>query len=172
MKARSRPLDSERLRALALRYVGKYATSRGKLRTYLLRKLDGAEWSDDAPPDVDGLIARIAELGYVDDRAFADAKAASLGRRGYGARRVGEALRAAGIEAEDGADALREARESAWSAAVALARRRRLGPFAASPPDRAGLERAVAILVRAGHDPRLARKVLTGNGEEMEHDSS
>lgn len=168
--ARRRPLDADRLQALALRYVGRYATSRAKLRGYLLRKIQDAEWAGDAAPDVDALVARIADLGYVDDRAFAEAKAASLGRRGYGVRRVSTALRAAGIEGEDGADALDVAREGAWAAAVALARRRRLGPFAATPPDRAGLERAIAILARAGHDPRLARNVLTGNGEETDVD--
>ena len=47
------------------------------------------------------LVERMAALGYVDDRAFAAARAAALGRRGYGERRVGEALRAAGIDEED-----------------------------------------------------------------------
>jgi regulatory protein len=156
---RARPLDAKGLEALALRYVGKYATTRAKLRDYLLRKLDQAEWSGEAAPDVEGLVARIAELGYVDDRAFAEQRAAALGRRGFGARRIGQAFRAAGIDAEDGEEALTGARDNALEAALALARRRRVGPFADEPADRAGRERVVAMMVRGGHDPALARRI-------------
>ena len=79
----------------------------------------------------------MAALGYVDDRAFAAARAAALGRRGYGERRVGEALRAAGIDEEDGAEARQAARDGAWTAALRFAERRRIGPFAAAEADRA-----------------------------------
>lgn len=156
----ARTLDAKGLQALALRYVGKYATSRAKLRDYLLRKLNEAEWVGEGAPDPDALVARMAELGYVDDRAFAEQRAAALGRRGYGARRIGMAFRAAGIEEEDGEDALAAAREGAFAAALALARRRRVGPYAAEPPDRPSRERAIAMLVRAGHDPALARRIV------------
>jgi regulatory protein len=156
----ARALDAKGLEALALRYVGKYATSRAKLRDYLQRKLDEAEWAGESAPDPDGLVARIAELGYVDDRAFAEQRAAALGRRGYGARRIGMAFRAAGIEAEDGEEALAAAREGALAAALALARRRRVGPYASEPADRPARERAIAMMVRAGHNPSLARRIV------------
>jgi regulatory protein len=156
---RARALDAKGLETLALRYVGKYATTRAKLRDYLLRKLDQAEWAGEAGPDVEGLVARVAELGYVDDRAFAEQRAAALGRRGYGARRIGMAFRAAGIDAEDGEEALVAAKERALEAALALARRRRVGPFADEPADRLLRERVVAMLVRAGHDAALARRI-------------
>ncbi|PZU11050.1 MAG: RecX family transcriptional regulator [Sphingomonas sp.] len=154
-------MDAARLEALALRYVGRYATTRAKLRDYLLRKLDGAEWAGADPPDPAALVSRMAELGYVDDRLFAGQRAAALGRRGYGARRIGMALRAAGIEGEDGEDALEVAREGALAAALALARRRRIGPFADEMPDRPAREKAIAMLVRAGHDPVLARQIAS-----------
>ena len=44
-------------------------------------------------------------LGYVDDKGFASARTASLLRRGYGERRVRDALRGAGIAEEDSAEA-------------------------------------------------------------------
>jgi regulatory protein len=162
----ARALDAARLEALALRYVSRYATTRAKLRDYLRRKLDGAEWGGASVPDVDGLVARMAELGYVDDRAFADQRAAALGRRGFGARRIGQAFRAAGIAAEDGEEALAAAQENKLEAALALARRRRIGPFAEAPTDRAAREKAIGALVRAGHDPALARRIaMSAPGE-------
>lgn len=164
---KSRALDAKGLESLALRYVGKYATTRAKLRDYLLRKVDEAEWTGETTPDVNGLVGRIAELGYVDDRAFAEQRAAALGRRGYGARRISIALRAAGIEAEDGEDALAFAQARALDAALALARRRRLGPYAEHPADRSARERAITILVRAGHDPALARRIASSDPGEI-----
>ena len=52
-------------------------------------------------PDPEGLAAKMVSLRYIDDRAYAEAKAASLARRGMGARRVRQALHAARIGAED-----------------------------------------------------------------------
>ena len=86
--------------------------------------------------------------------------AGALGRRGYGARRVGQALRAAGIGEEDSAEALDEARDGAWAAALRFAERKRIGPFAAERPDRLGREKAVAAMLRAGHPMDLARRLI------------
>ncbi len=106
------------------------------------------------------LVERFASLGYVDDRAFASARADALGRRGYGIRRVDQALRAAGIEEEDGAPALEGAESEAWSAALRFAERRRIGPFADERPERPAREKALAAMLRAGHPLRLARRLV------------
>lgn len=164
-----RPLDQAGLEALALGYVGRYATTRAKLAAYLARKLAERGWAgEDAAPDPRALAERLAGLGYIDDRAFATARGASLTRRGYGARRVADALRVAGIAADDGAEAQSRARDDGLAAALALARRRRLGPFARAVPDRAGLARAIATLMRGGHDLATARRVAMARpGEEV-----
>ena len=109
----------------------------------------------------------MAALGYVDDRAFAGARAAALGRRGYGERRVGEALRAAGIGEEDAAEAREDAREGAWQSALRFAERRRIGPFAAAEADRDGREKALAAMLRAGHPLDLARRLAQARPGEI-----
>jgi regulatory protein len=154
------PLDAEELERLGLFYAGRYATTRAKLQAYLLRKLRERGWSGAGAPPVERLVARFAELGYVDDRAFAAARAASLLRRGYGERRVAQALKAAGIDEEDGASARGEAERQAFSAALRFAERRRLGPYGEVPLDRERRERAVAAMLRAGHRLDLARRIL------------
>lgn len=161
------PLDAEALEQAALRYAGRYATTRAKLRAYLVRKVRERGWDGEAGPAYDGLVERMAALGYVDDRAFAAARAASLGRRGYGERRVGEALRAAGIGEEDGAEALQAARDEAWASALRFAQRRKLGPFALAEPDRAGRDKALAAMLRAGHALGLARKLAAARPGEI-----
>lgn len=156
-----RPLDEGRLNELALRYVGRFATSRAKLRSYLARKLGERGWNGEREPDVAAIAERFAAQGYVDDSSYALSKSQSLTGRGYGKRRVLQALKAAGIEDEQGAAAHEHAEMEAVSAALTFARRRRVGPFADSalrdPRER---EKALAAMVRAGHDFDLARAIL------------
>src|SRR5437764_11116618 len=123
------PLDPDRLQELALRYVGKYATTRAKLRQYLTRKIRERGWAGDRQPELDRLSDRFAEIGYIDDAAYALAKSRSLTARGYGKRRLVEQLRQAGVEEADGAGAAALADDAAVQAALRLAERRRIGPF-------------------------------------------
>jgi regulatory protein len=145
---------------MALRYVERYATTRGRLTDYLKRKIRERGWEEDeADADPAELADRLAGLGYIDDRAFAEARATAMGRRGLGARRVTQALRFAGIEEED-AEAIAPVIEGDVTAsALAFARRRRIGPYAREAPEQKDRERQVAAMVRAGHAPRLAWKI-------------
>ncbi|MCW6535461.1 RecX family transcriptional regulator [Sphingomonas lycopersici] len=161
-----RPLDAAALDQLALRYVERFATTRGKLADYLRRKVRERGWQG-APVDPAAVAERMAALGYVNDRAFAAMRAASLARRGFGARRVAQALHAAQIDAEDTAAALAELAEEPGAeaqplrAALAFAKRRRFGPWAREAPDARLVERQVAAMIRAGHAHALARRIVT-----------
>ncbi len=146
---------------MALRYVGRFATTRAKLRSYLARKLRERGWDGEREPDLAAIADRFAAQGYVDDPSYALSKSQSLTGRGYGKRRVAQALKAAGIEDEDGAAAHEHAEAEAVSAALKFARRRRLGPYADSPPrDAREKEKALAAMIRAGHGFDLARAIL------------
>lgn len=153
------PLDRKHLEELALRYVGRFATSRGRLRAYLERKLRERGWAEPGEAGVDGIVERLAALGYVDDAAFALSRGRALGSRGYGSRRLAGALAAAGVDEDDAGPALAAARDEAVESVLRFARRRRIGPFADSAGDRATREKWLAAMVRAGHDFPLARKV-------------
>lgn len=155
------PLSETALRDLALHYVGRYATTRAKLIAYLSRKLMERGWAGEEEPDPEGLADRFAELGYIDDAAFAAMKGGALTRRGYGARRVGEALRAAGIEEADRADAQDQADREKWQAADIFARRRRFGPYAREAVPRELRDKQIAAFLRAGHDFDIARRFVT-----------
>lgn len=154
------PIDDARLQELALRYVGKYATTRAKLGTYLQRKIRERGWSGERPADIAALTARFAELGYVDDAAYALGQSRSLAARGYGKRRLADRLRQAGVDEADASEARRLADVEAVRAALRLAQRRRLGPFATVEPDRSQREKWVAAMIRAGHGFGLARAIV------------
>ena len=153
------PLDEERLRELALRYVGKYATTRSKLRTYLSRKLRERGWNGACEADIEKLAKRFAELGYIDDAAYAMTKSRALSAGGYGKRRLTDKLRVDGIALEDRAPAVAHAEAQAVEAALRFAERRRLGPFAHAAADPAQLQKWIAAMVRAGHGFGLARAI-------------
>ena len=160
-----RPLDADTLRAMALRYVERYATTRAKLSRYLGDKLRLRGWKGDALPDVEGLVADFARLGYVNDAAFAEARGRTLEARGLGARRVSQTLAADGIDADLRAET--SARGDATAAALTYARKKRLGPWGASPPtDRSAREKQVANMLRGGHDMKLARAIVTAESVE------
>ncbi len=115
----------------------------------------------------------MADRRYVDDRAFAVARAQSLTRRGYGGGRVALALRMAGIDEADAAAARAETDPQALDAAIRFAERRRLGPFASAPADRPARNKALAAMLRAGHSLELAHLLLRcapGELPEREND--
>lgn len=161
-----KPLDPARLEEMALAYVARFATSAGKLSDYLRRKLRERGWEAESSPDIPALVERFVTIGYVDDATYARGKAQGLLRRGYGARRIDQALGAAGI-----AEPLRE--ESRGSdverrrAVLVLARKRRFGPFGIGGElDRAAREKQVGAMLRAGHPLDHAREVVNAVSAE------
>src|SRR5687768_10259598 len=151
------PMTAGKLNDLALAYVGRFATTRAKLRSYLMRKIRERGWDGGAEPDVDAIAERFAAQGYVDDAAYALSKSRSLTGRGFGLKRVEQSLRQAGVEETDSAPARDHAQADSVDSALRFAERRRLGPFASEPGDRKSRERALAAMIRAGHGFSLAR---------------
>ena len=165
------PLNDERLRGLALHYVGKYATTQAKLTTYLARKIRERGWSNERPPDIDALAEQFAELGYVNDAQFAESRSRSFVRRGYGERRLNEDLRASGIGDADAVPAKEHMAESSFTAAENFARRKRLGPFAseAAPPEKR--QKQLQGFLRAGHGFEVAKRFVNADpGQIIEDD--
>ena len=158
------PLDAATLRDLGLRYVGRYATSAAKLQRYLARKLWERGWGGEGAAPVDGLIASFVEQGYVDDRSFGEARARGLAVKGFGERRVGQDLQAAGLAR----DLAREigATVDGRAAAERFAQRRRFGPWDAHGFDPDRHRKQVAAMLRAGHDFATTRAVLRGDPVE------
>lgn len=174
------PLDEAALRDLALSYAARFASTGARLEAYLARKLRERGVAEDADGrtatiDVPALVARLVELGYVDDAAYARMRARDLGQRGYGARRVEQALWAAGVDEEIRADTA-PGEAARRRAAVLMAQKRRIGPFGPEPEgdaadedaDRLELrkarEKAVAAMLRAGHDYEHVRFILDCTG--------
>ncbi|MFM7403722.1 MAG: RecX family transcriptional regulator [Erythrobacter sp.] len=170
------PLGEAQLRDLALHYAARFATTAARVEAYLARKIRERGLAEDGDgrviqPDLPALVARLVALGYVDDDAYARMRTRDLGDRGYGARRVEESLRHAGVS--EGLRRTHAPGEAARRQAAALmARKRRLGPFAttrdADDPltARKTREKAIAALLRAGHQYEHASFILAAERPE------
>jgi regulatory protein len=152
------PLDIKSLERLALRYVERFATTRARLTDYLARKIKERGWEGDRVDPAE-IAEKMAGLGYVDDRSYADMKAAAMARRGLGARRVAGMLRQAGVAGDDAEAVAPAIADRAVEAAITFARRRRIGPFADEMADRPTREKHIAAMLRGGHSPTLARRI-------------
>jgi regulatory protein len=167
-----RPLSASALENAALYYLGRFATSSGNLRRVLMRKVArAARAGGDSGPDtaaagarmVEAIIARYLESGLLNDRAYAAQAAASLARRGTSRFSIAGKLRQKSVDAELVAEAittLDEGGASELTAACALVRRRRLGPYRAPGKRAEWREKDLASLARAGFSLDLARRVL------------
>lgn len=114
---------------------------------------------------VGAVVDRVRAAGYLDDAAFAAGRARGLSGRGRSLRRVRADLAARGVGREDAEAAIERLRserpEPDLAAAVALARRKRLGPWREPPEDRpAARARDMAALARAGFDSAVVREVV------------
>ena len=71
----------------------------------------------------------------------------------------------AGVDTES-LDGVEPSEAEGRAAALAFARRRRLGPFGERPNDPKGREKQLAALVRAGHDFDTARALIDAASEQ------
>jgi regulatory protein len=161
------PLDAARVRDLALSYVARYATSGARLERYLKRKLHEQGWAEgEQVPDLAALVADFAALGYIDDKGFAQARSSSLLRRGYGGRRVDQALGQDGIASEIRSE-VAASEPQLRHAALAMAVKRRFGPFGHDGPDKDRREKQLAAMLRAGHRLDFARQMVNAASRDL-----
>jgi regulatory protein len=162
-----KPLDGQQLRAIALSYVGRYATSCARLGAYLERKIAERGWSEETVPPVGDIILQFAELGYVNDEAFAKTRSESLLRRGYGPNRLKISLRVSGIGTEIISQATDIDPENALAAAMVFARRKRIGPYARSIISPDIRQKMIASMLRAGHSYSVSQKILALSANDI-----
>ncbi len=171
-----RPVTRPSLEKAALRYLERFASSTANLRRVLMRKVErsardhgtdaeeGARWVED-------LLARYQRSGLLDDDTYAQMRTASLHRRGASTRAIRATLAAKGIgrdETERALEALDEevGGEADLSAALALARRRKLGPYRRPEARAAFRDKDLAALGRAGFAYEVARRVVDADDPE------
>jgi regulatory protein len=176
MASKPRKLAAADLQDRALDYLGRYAASTRRLRQMLTRRIQlsaAAHEYDPAPllAELEQVIARLTRTGLLNDTAFAEMKARNLNRRGGSRRIITGKLAASGVAAADRARAIErleeETPDAEDAAALAYAKRRRLGVFRTTPDDSPERRRKdLAAMARAGFSIEIARRALQGERAE------
>ncbi len=164
-----------RLHDAALAHLARFATTEAGLVRVLDRRIDrwaraaGVEGTLDpdaianaqqASRQAAREVARaLVQSGVVNDTAFAGACARSLTRAGRSRVAVSAHLAAKGVPQAVAQAALPDP-ESELAAALAYARRRRLGPFRASDADEDTRRKELGALARAGFPQPVAQQAL------------
>lgn len=167
-------------------YVNRYYSPEASLRATLERRIRrGCEAHHTDQAEAHGwaeiVITRLRQAGVIDDARWARDKARALAERGVPARGIRQRLRVKRLDATYidaaiaalGVDRAGEPVDAAWEAAIAYARRRRLGPFRRDSTTRAAFaQKDLAALARAGHSYGVARQILDAeSAEELGYDS-
>jgi len=176
-----RPVTAAWLERAALHYLERYSASAEMLRRTLARRVEKRARAREEDPAafmemVEATVARAVSAGLVDDARFARARLATLRRRGTSTRGASAKLAARGVPravVEATMEAEREEAEAdpravEAEAALAYAKRRRLGPFRRPDQRAAHRDRDLAALARAGFGYGLARDTVDAEpaGEE------
>lgn len=158
------------LRQAVLDYLDRFAASARRLEQVMQRKIKASAAAHGDDPAVllaalPGILAGLAQQGILNDRTFAEAKARSMIRRGGSRTKIRANLASKGIDSATADAALTRMRlefdDPELEAAIAYARRRRLGRFRADPASRAEhRQKDLAAMARAGFAPALARRAL------------
>jgi regulatory protein len=172
MARKPRKLAAADLQDRALDYLGRYAASTRRLRQVLTRRIrrsaDAHEF-DPAPllAELERVIVRLTRSGLLNDTAFAEMKARNLNRRGGSRLQIAAKLAASGVAAGERTRAIErleeETPDAEFAAAVAYAKRRRLGAFRAKADDSPERRRKdLAAMARAGFAFAVAQRALRG----------
>ena len=172
MRKTIKPITAKYLQNAATFYLERYPSTAEGLRRVLNRRVRRAEMAeapviDNVKQAIDTIVAKFVDAGVIDDQAFAQTKARALHRRGTSTRLTRQKLKFAGVDGDTLDKAMAgldqeldtDPKQREWLAAVALARRRRLGPFR-QKDRKEHRDRDLAAMARGGFEYQLAKKVI------------
>ncbi|MET1027497.1 MAG: RecX family transcriptional regulator [Dongiaceae bacterium] len=169
-KRKPQRLTPANLRQAVLDYLDRFVASTKRLDQVIKRKIrvsTTAHGDDPAPllAALPPILEALARQGVLNDRNLAEAKARAMIRRGGSRAKILSNLAGKGIDSATADAALTRMRlefdDPEFEAALAYARRRRLGPFRGEEAARlAARQKDLGALARAGFSGGIARRVL------------
>ncbi len=166
---RYRPATPASLERAALHYLARYATSAENLRRVLQRRVEksarfcGTD-RQEGGAQIEAILAKLTAVRLIDDAAYARSRATTLFHRGLPRRSIKAMLHAKGVAGShiDQALAAVEAEigDPDLAAALAYARRRRIGPYRSESQRMQCRQRDLAALSRRGFDFDTVRRVI------------
>lgn len=183
-----RKISARYLENAALYYLQRYATSVDNLRQVLTRKVNRSCAHHDVSPDefypvIEALLTRYIDSGLLNDKVYAEGRVGSLRRQGRSRQGIMSKLQAKGLARGDIEAALEqvdtETREdqgmdAEFTAALKLARKKKIGTFNQKPETdpvlrRKQQQREMALLARNGFSYDIAKRVLAFDEDDEDY---
>jgi regulatory protein len=166
-----KPVTQQSLRNAALRYIDRFATSRDNLRKVLMRRVQKSHYHHGTDLElasqwIEELLDKLEKSQFINDQTYADMRAGSLHRRGTSQRILKMKLKEKGLSEDTITKALEtlsaenESENLERDAAIALAKRRRLGPWRLPEKRSDTKDKDLASLARAGFSYDLAKEII------------
>jgi regulatory protein len=162
-----RQIDQTLINEMAKCYLERYEANARRVENLLANKIARglrAGWYAEIDPDalcamIATTVATAQRIGMIDDKGYAERRAALLSRRGKSATRIALDLKSRGLDADLTHAAIAETETTDADRARHLAQRKRLGPWrmAARAENR---DKDIARLCRAGFSSGLAKSVI------------
>jgi regulatory protein len=162
-----RRINQMLINEMAKRYLERYDANARRVESLLARKIVRglrAGWYEKIEPDELGAmiattVATAERIGLIDDKAYAERRAAALSRRGKSASRIALDLRSRGLDADLTLAAIAETETTDAERARHLVQRKRLGPW------RMGGARREP---RQGHRQIMPSRIFAGARQERD----
>ncbi|AGH97732.1 regulatory protein RecX [Micavibrio aeruginosavorus] len=173
----------EYLRNSGLYYLQRFASSTAHFRSVMVRKIDRSCRAhadlnrDECLQWLDSMIEDFIRQGLLNDHLYAEGAVNSLRRRGLSRRAIMNRLQVKGLDGET-VNALLATHDAEQTggvqdqdagdlhAALKLARRKRIGPFA-TPGKDVDRDKAIAAMGRAGFSYDIARRIMDMTPDDL-----
>ncbi len=166
-KKPQRKITLQRLKNIGLYYLQRFESSVENLREVLQKRVnkyakENPEFDKaEAYQWIENVLAEFEKLGYLNDERFTEIKVRHYISYGKSPRYIQNKLREKGIVGANIDDMLEEAQYNPVEVALALAKRKKIGPFRADEELRKeNRQKDMATLVRAGFDYDVVVEVM------------
>lgn len=167
MASSPKPVTKKRLENIALYYLSRYDSSTANLRGVLERRVKKEQMRGASVPDgveewIGETVARMAQLGYVDDVRYAERQVEKLSAAGKSRRFIEGKLFQAGV----GSAVPLPDDEDDLQSAVRLVKKKKIGFMRGSDERGEFFKKDLAVLARAGFSYETAVKALNAAEDE------
>ncbi len=164
----TKEITEKRITNITLFYLSRFESSSGKVRTMLHRRLQKARLAgQDIPPEastwIENTIRHMRDLGYLNDRRYAESQIRHLSRQGKSTRFIAQKLGDAGIDDDTIRTLLSESDTSDLDRARRFVARKKIGHYRPTDIRAAYHTKDLAALARAGFSYDIAMTALKGD---------
>lgn len=179
-KRTPRKITKTYLHNAGIYYLERFAASKNHFKVVMLRKVKRScmvhidQDYDECAQMVDAVADKFVELGLLNDDLYTNGMVNSLRRKGLSRNAILNKMQMKGIDRDkslfalqklDGIDHETE-KDAEMNAALKLARKKKLGPYAIKEVD---IKKALGVFARAGYSYDIAKSVLDMKEEDLEY---